>query len=105
MPKIELKQLRKSFGDQTVLDRIDLSIEPGESLTVLGRSGTGKSVLLRLLIGLEQPDSGSICIDDREIANLSIEELNEIRKKVGFLFQQAALYDSMTIEKNVEFPL
>ena len=105
MPKIELKKLRKSFGDQTVLDRVDLSIEPGETLTVLGRSGTGKSVLLKLLIGLERADSGSIRIDDRDIANLGTQDLNEIRKKIGFLFQQAALYDSMTIEQNVEFPL
>jgi phospholipid/cholesterol/gamma-HCH transport system ATP-binding protein len=105
MPKIELKKLRKSFGDQTVLDRIDLAIEPGETLTVLGRSGTGKSVLLKLLIGLERADSGSIRIDDRDIANLATQDLNEIRKKIGFLFQQAALYDSMTIEQNVEFPL
>src|SRR5258708_23967601 len=100
MSKIELKQLRKSFGDQTVLDRIDLSIEPGETLTVLGRSGTGKSVLLKLLIGLEQADSGSIRIDAREIGNLGTQDLNKIRKKIGFLFQQSALYDSMTIDQN-----
>ena len=105
MHKIELKGLRKSFGQQTVLDGIDLTVASGETLTVLGRSGTGKSVLLRLLIGLEKPDFGSIRIEDREITGLSTQELNEIRKKIGFLFQQAALYDSMTIEQNVEFPL
>jgi phospholipid/cholesterol/gamma-HCH transport system ATP-binding protein len=88
-----------------VLDGVDLRVESGETVTVLGRSGTGKSVLLKLLIGLESPDSGSIWIEGREITGLPTKDLNEIRKKIGFLFQQAALYDSMTIEENVEFPL
>lgn len=105
MPQIDLKNLHKSFGEQKVLDGIDLTVEAGETVTVLGRSGTGKSVLLRLLIGLEKPDSGAICIEGRDITGLATKELNEIRKKIGFLFQQAALYDSMTIEQNVEFPL
>lgn len=105
MPQIELKNLRKSFGEQTVLGGIDLNVESGDALVVLGRSGTGKSVLLKLLIGLEKPDSGSICIAGQEITGLEGHDLNEIRKKIGFLFQQAALYDSMTIEENVEFPL
>lgn len=105
MRKIELKDLRKSFGEQTVLNGIELAVDSGETVTVIGRSGTGKSVLLKLLIGLEKPDSGSIRIEGREITGLSDQDLNEIRKKVGFLFQQAALYDSMTIEQNVEFPL
>jgi len=105
MAQIDLHNLRKSFGEQTVLDGIDLTIEHGEALTVLGRSGTGKSVLLKLLVGLEKPDSGSILIEDREITGMTPRDLNEVRKKIGFLFQQAALYDSMTIEQNVEFPL
>lgn len=105
MRKIELKDLRKSFGEQMVLNGIELAVDSGETVTVIGRSGTGKSVLLKLLIGLEKPDSGSIRIEGREITGLSDQDLNEIRKKVGFLFQQAALYDSMTIEQNVEFPL
>jgi phospholipid/cholesterol/gamma-HCH transport system ATP-binding protein len=105
MPKIEIKDLRKSFGSQPVLAGIDLAIERGETVTVLGRSGTGKSVLLKLLIGLEKPDSGSISIDGKEITKLNTTDLNEVRKKIGFLFQQAALYDSMNIEQNVEFPL
>lgn len=88
-----------------MLGGIDLNVESGDALVVLGRSGTGKSVLLKLLIGLEKPDSGSICIAGREITGLEEDDLNEIRKKIGFLFQQAALYDSMTIEENVEFPL
>jgi phospholipid/cholesterol/gamma-HCH transport system ATP-binding protein len=102
---IVVKALRKSFGEQTVLNGIDLTVAPGENLAVLGRSGTGKSVLLKLIIGLQQPDSGSICIHGQEIAGLSMEQLNEIRKKIGFLFQQAALYDSLTVEENVAFPL
>ena len=105
MAQIELKNLHKSFGEQTVLDGIDLTVETGETISVLGRSGTGKSVLLKLLIGLQKPDSGSICIDGHEIVGLQTRELNEVRKNVGYLFQEAALYDSMTIEQNVEFPL
>src|ERR1700680_4462116 len=102
---IAIKGLHKSFGDQTVLNGIDLTVQPGENLAVLGRSGTGKSVLLKLIIGLQQPDSGSICIQGQEITGLSMDQLNEIRKKIGFLFQQAALYDSLTVEENVGFPL
>src|SRR5436190_22467786 len=94
---IAVHGLKKSFGTQKVLDGIDLSIAYGQILTVLGRSGTGKSVLLKLLIGLEKPDSGSIRIYDRDITGATIKELNEVRKKIGFLFQQAALYDSMSI--------
>jgi phospholipid/cholesterol/gamma-HCH transport system ATP-binding protein len=105
MAQIELKDLHKSFGEQRVLDGIDLTVETAETISILGRSGTGKSVLLKLLIGLEKPDSGSISIEGHEITGLDTKELNEVRKSVGFLFQQAALYDSMTLEQNVEFPL
>jgi phospholipid/cholesterol/gamma-HCH transport system ATP-binding protein len=97
--------LRKSFGKQTVLDGIDLSVSAGETVAVLGRSGTGKSVLLKLMIGLQKPDSGSIRILGKEIAGLEMNALNEIRKKLGFLFQQSALYDSLSVEENVAFPL
>jgi len=102
---VVVKGLRKSFGKQTVLNGIDLSVAEGETVAVLGRSGGGKSVLLRLLIGLQQPDSGSIRILDEETTGLATEELNALRKKMGFLFQQAALYDSLTVLQNVEFPL
>jgi phospholipid/cholesterol/gamma-HCH transport system ATP-binding protein len=102
---IEVKHLSKSFGAQKVLNGIDLSVARGETLAVLGRSGTGKSVLLKLLIGLQKPDAGSIRIHGKEITDLDRKQLNEVRKTVGFLFQQAALYDSMTVEQNVEFPL
>src|SRR5262250_2311560 len=95
-PPIVVKELRKSFGEQKVLNGIDLTVPRGENLSVLGRSGTGKSVLLKLIIGLQQPDRGSIQVGGQEIVGLPTAQLNEIRKKVGFLFQQAALYDSLT---------
>jgi phospholipid/cholesterol/gamma-HCH transport system ATP-binding protein len=105
-PPIAVEGLRKSFGQQRVLNGISLSIAPHEIVTVLGRSGTGKSVLLKLLIGLEKPDAGSVSIEGHEIGGLkSIDQLNEVRKQVGFLFQQAALYDSLSIRQNVAFPL
>jgi len=104
-PAIQVESLSKSFGEQTVLKRISLEITQGETLAVLGRSGTGKSVLLKLIIGLHKPDAGSIRVNGAEVTNLPPKELNEVRKKVGFLFQQAALYDSLTVEENVAFPL
>jgi phospholipid/cholesterol/gamma-HCH transport system ATP-binding protein len=104
-PAIRVTGLRKAFGAQVVLDGIDLDVARGETLTVLGRSGGGKSVLLKLLIGLQTPDAGSIHIDGRELAGLPPDALNELRKKLGFLFQQAALYDSLTVGENVAFPL
>lgn len=102
---IVIRDLQKSFGAQTVLNGLSLSVARGETLAVLGRSGTGKSVLLKLIIGLQTPDSGSIRILGQEITTLKPRDLNEVRKKIGFLFQQAALYDSLTIGENVAFPL
>jgi phospholipid/cholesterol/gamma-HCH transport system ATP-binding protein len=102
---IAVEGLRKSFGTQRVLNGISLSVKRGETLAVLGRSGTGKSVLLRLIIGLEKPDSGSVRIHGQDIAGLALDQMGEIRKKMGFLFQHAALYDSLTVEQNVAFPL
>jgi phospholipid/cholesterol/gamma-HCH transport system ATP-binding protein len=104
-PAIAIQDLRKSFGRQKVLNGIGLTVAPGETVVVLGRSGTGKSVLLKLLIGLQKPDSGSIRIQGQEMTTLQFKELNQVRKKIGFLFQQAALYDSLSVEKNVAFPL
>jgi phospholipid/cholesterol/gamma-HCH transport system ATP-binding protein len=100
-----VKGLRKAFGEQQVLKGIDLAVNKGEILAVLGKSGTGKSVLLRLLIGLEKPDAGSICIRGQESSDLQMDQLYEMRLKVGFLFQEGALYDSLTIAENVAFPL
>jgi len=104
-PAIHLTNLCKAFGSQTVLNQVNLQVTRGETLVVLGRSGTGKSVLLRLLIGLQRPDSGSIQVLGREITGLAENPLYEVRKKVGFVFQNSALYDSLTVVENVEFPL
>jgi phospholipid/cholesterol/gamma-HCH transport system ATP-binding protein len=104
-PVIVVEDLRKTYGTHKVLDGVNLGVNRGETLAVLGRSGTGKSVLLRLIIGLETPDSGSICINSQIIAGLALDRMGEIRKKMGFLFQHAALYDSLTVAENVAFPL
>ena len=100
-----VSRLHKSFGSQKVLNGVDLTAERGETVAVLGRSGMGKSVLLKLIVGLQQPDSGSIRIQGQDIVGLGMDRLNEVRMKIGFLFQQAALYDSLTVAQNVEFPL
>ena len=102
---VVVEDLRKSFGSQRVLDGVSLTVRRGETLAVLGRSGSGKSVLLKLIIGLEKPDSGSVRIHGDDIAGLALDQIGEIRKKIGFLFQHAALYDSLTVEQNVAFPL
>jgi len=104
-PAVVMRGLHQSFGSQVVLDGIDLSVASGETVAVLGRSGTGKSVLLKLIIGLQKPDAGSIQVFGQEITRLSLDAMNEVRKKMGFLFQNAALYDSLTVAQNVAFPL
>jgi phospholipid/cholesterol/gamma-HCH transport system ATP-binding protein len=102
---VEIENLSKSFGDFTVLDDISLKIEDGENLVVFGRSGTGKSVLLKCIVRLLEPDTGRILIDGDNVLELSEKKLNQIRKQTGFLFQSSALYDSMTVRENLEFPL
>lgn len=102
---LAVTNLYRSFEGRTVLNGVSLSVDCGETLAVLGRSGTGKSVLLRLIIGLVKPDSGSVRIHGEDIAGLSLDQLGEFRKKMGFLFQHAALYDSLTVGENVAFPL
>ena len=104
-PALLIKDLCTSFGAQHVLIDLNLQLARGETLVVLGRSGTGKSVLLRHLIGLQWPDSGSIQVLGQDLAGLGEEPLNALRLKVGFVFQNAALYDSLTIAENVAFPL
>jgi len=104
-PAIAVENLHKSFGSQKVLDGVTLAMKRGETLAVLGRSGSGKSVLLRLIIGLRKPDSGSVRIHGQDIAGLALDRLGEIRIRMGFLFQYGALYDSLTVEQNVAFPL
>jgi phospholipid/cholesterol/gamma-HCH transport system ATP-binding protein len=104
-PAMLVQGLHKSYGEQKVLNGLNLKVGSGQTVAVLGRSGTGKSVLLRLIVGLQKPDAGTIQIQGQEITHANLEELNEIRKKMGFLFQHAALYDSLTVEENVAFPL
>lgn len=102
---IHVAGLCKSFGDQIVLDEINLDIASGELVVVLGESGTGKSVLLKTMMGLIKPDRGSIKIDGQEITTLSEQKLLPIREKIGYLFQEGALYDFMTVYENIAFPL
>jgi len=100
---IEVRGLSKRFGSQTVLEGIDLHIERGESVVIIGRSGCGKSVLLKHLIGLLQPDEGSVRVDGQEITRMDERRLLEVRRKFGMLFQNAALFDSLTVAENVAF--
>jgi len=102
---IRLRRVSKSFGEQVVLNGVDLEVARGETVTVLGRSGTGKSVMLKLIIGLKRADAGHIELNGEEVTSMPLDELNRVRKTVGFLFQGAALYDSLSIEENVAFPL
>ena len=102
---VEIEHLKKSFGNNEVLKDVSFKIEKAENLVVLGKSGSGKSVLIKCLVGLIEPDEGRIVLLGKAIADLNNEELNLLRKKVGFLFQSAALYDSMTVRENLEFPL
>jgi phospholipid/cholesterol/gamma-HCH transport system ATP-binding protein len=101
----EIRGLRKRFDDEVVLDGIDLDIHEGEFLTIIGKSGCGKSVLLKHLIGLFAPDEGSIVFDGRELVGSSEKEWVEVRKRVGMLFQEGALFDSLTVEDNVAYAL
>ena len=102
---IEIKDLKKSYGDNHVLNGFDMRLVEGENLVIMGKSGSGKSVMIKCLIGLEEPDSGSIVVMGKDIGTLQREELDELRTEVGFLFQGSALYDSMTVRENLEFPL
>jgi phospholipid/cholesterol/gamma-HCH transport system ATP-binding protein len=102
---IKIRGLKKSFEDFAVLRGIDLDLYQGENLVVLGRSGTGKSVLIKLISGLLKPDHGTIEVLGQEVTNISEKNLQELRIRIGFSFQNSALYDSMTVRKNLEFPL
>jgi phospholipid/cholesterol/gamma-HCH transport system ATP-binding protein len=102
---VEVKDLNKSFGDRVILKNVNLELYENENLVILGKSGAGKSVLIKCMIGLIKPDSGYINILGYEVNDLSAKELNELRIKVGFSFQLSALYDSMTVRENLEFPL
>ena len=105
MPVIDVVNLSKSFGRKVVLDGVNLSVEEGESLVVLGGSGSGKTVLLRCILGLFRPDAGHVALEGRIVQDLDRAELAEARKSIGMCFQMAALFDSMSVEENVGFAL
>jgi phospholipid/cholesterol/gamma-HCH transport system ATP-binding protein len=102
---IEIKNLKKSFGSKDVLTDINLTVHRGENVVVLGRSGQGKSVTIQCIVGMLTPDAGTLKVFGEEVAELNDQELKELRMKIGFLFQSGALYDSMTVRENLEFPL
>ena len=104
-PVISIRGLKKSFEDYAVLRGIDLDLYQGENLVVLGRSGTGKSVLIKIISGLLKPDEGEITVLGHNLAQITDAQLQELRIRIGFSFQNSALYDSMTVRKNLEFPL
>ena len=102
---IEIQNLSKSFGSLNVLDKVSINVNVGENLVVFGKSGSGKSVLLKCIVGLLKPDHGKILVSDKNVVDFSTKELNKFRKNLSFLFQGAALYDSMSVRENLEFPL
>jgi len=102
---IAIKGLKKSFGTKDVLKNINLQLHRGENIVILGRSGTGKSVTIQCIVGMLKPDGGSIKVFGDEVADMDEKELKALRIKIGFLFQSGALYDSMTVRENLEFPL
>jgi phospholipid/cholesterol/gamma-HCH transport system ATP-binding protein len=104
-PVIEIKNLKKSFGEQVVLKDISLKLFNGENLVVVGKSGTGKSVLIKCIVGLLRYTEGTISVFQKNVIAINRKELDELRQKIGFLFQSGALYDSMTVKQNLEFPL
>lgn len=102
---IQIRQLEVAFGEKVVLDKIDLDIKSGETLAVIGPSGTGKSTIMKVLTGLLRPDAGSVCICGREINGCSDDEMDELRKKMGVVFQYSALFDFLNVGENVAFGL
>lgn len=102
---VTIRNLQKAFGDRVVLRKVDLDLYQGENLVILGRSGTGKSVLIKCMVGLIKPDAGEINVLGYDVPSLTPAELNEVRLQVGFSFQLSALYDSMSVRENLEFPL
>jgi phospholipid/cholesterol/gamma-HCH transport system ATP-binding protein len=104
-PAVELRHVSKSFGDRRVLDDVCLAVPRGQSVCILGRSGTGKSVTLKHIVGLVKPDEGQVLVESEDITAMPIRELSRVRRRIGFLFQNAALFDSISVGENVAFPL
>ncbi|RYG04589.1 MAG: ATP-binding cassette domain-containing protein [Chitinophagaceae bacterium] len=104
-PVISIRGLEKSFGTNHVLRGVDLDVHQGENVAVLGRSGTGKSVLIKIIVGLLKPDRGTVLVLGENVADLNYKDLEKLRLRIGFSFQNSALYDSMTVRENLEFPL
>jgi len=104
-PVIEINNLKKSFSEQEVLKDVSLKLFKGENLVVVGKSGTGKSVLIKCIVGLLKTDGGTINVFEKNVTSLNRKEFGDLRQKIGFLFQSGALYDSMTVKQNLEFPL
>ena len=102
---IEIKGLKKSFGDKEVLKDINLTVKKGENVVILGKSGQGKSVAIKCIVGMVMPDAGTLMVLGKDIHDLTKDDLKELRTRIGFLFQSGALYDSMTVRENLEFPL
>ena len=101
---VHISNLTKNFGDNRVVDEVSLSLFAGENLVLLGKSGTGKSVIMKCIVGLMEPDSGEITVFGKDVRNATEKEMNEIRTRIGYLFQEGALYDSMSIRENLLFP-
>ena len=104
-PAIEIEHLQKSFGSKVVLSDFNLTIQNGETVVVMGKSGIGKTILIKCIIGLIKPDGGAMRVFGNDISKLNHHELDELRMRIGFVFQSSALYDSMTVRENLEFPL
>jgi len=102
---IEVKNVRKSFGDKVVLDDVSAIMEPGKTNLIIGSSGSGKTVFMKCMVGLLKPDSGQILYEGKDLTNIDPQDLKEIRTQIGMLFQGSALFDSMTVERNIRFPL
>jgi len=102
---IEIRNIKKSFGDRTVIENVSAVMKPGQCNLIIGTSGSGKTVLMKCLVGLLNPDSGEVLYDGKDFTNMKAEEKTEIRKEIGMLFQGSALFDSLTVEQNVMFPL
>ncbi len=103
--ELEIKNLDKSFGSNHVLNNFSMQLSKGENTVVLGKSGSGKSVLIKCVVGLLKPDKGTINVFNTDVSSLNHEELDRLRVRIGFLFQNSALYDSMTVKENLEFPM